>query len=174
MLSALTLLRAEDTHQNRDKWSYVLLAEELRRISSQPKTDAPELFRRMAFNALIPNSDDHPRNHAVIAIDTDWKLSPAYDLIPSMPISIERRDLALICGDGGRYARAENLLSQYPRFLLKPHEAKEIVDEMEQAVKDRWYEIARKEGVTEKDCETIKGAFAYQGFRPPVTAKVAT
>ena len=39
MLSALTLLRADDCHQDRDKWSYVLLAEELRRISSQPKID---------------------------------------------------------------------------------------------------------------------------------------
>ena len=59
MLSALTLLRAEDTHQERDKWSYVLLAEEIRRISPQPKIDAVEIFRRMCFNALISNTDDH-------------------------------------------------------------------------------------------------------------------
>ena len=91
MVSALTLLRAEDTHQDRNKWSYVLLVEELRRISSQPRTDAPELFRRMCFNALISNTDDHPRNHAVIAMDTEWRLSPAYDLIPSTQVSIERR-----------------------------------------------------------------------------------
>lgn len=169
MLSALTLLRAEDTHQDRGKWSYVLLAEELRRISAQPKTDAPELFRRMVFNALISNTDDHPRNHAVIAMDTDWKLSPAYDLIPSMPVSIERRDLALICGDMGRYAHADNLLSQSARFLLEPEDAKGIIDTMEQTVKDRWYEIARKEGVTETDCEMIESAFAYPGFRLSIT-----
>lgn len=165
MLSALTLLRAEDTHHDRDKWSYLLLAEELRRISSQPKTDAPELFRRMCFNALISNNDDHPRNHAVVAVDTHWKLSPAYDLIPSVPVSIERRDLALICGDMGRYAHADNLLSQSTRFLLEAEEAKRIIDDMEQTVKDKWYDNARKEGVTEKDCETIRGAFAYPGFR---------
>ncbi|MFK8030032.1 MAG: HipA domain-containing protein [Gammaproteobacteria bacterium] len=45
----------------------MLLAEEIRRVSAQPKTDAPELFKRMCFNALITNNDDHPRNHAVIA-----------------------------------------------------------------------------------------------------------
>jgi serine/threonine-protein kinase HipA len=165
MLSALTLLRAEDTHQNRDKWSYILLVEELRRISGQPKYDAPELFRRMCFNALISNSDDHPRNHAVIAIDNDWKLSPAYDLTPSAPVSIERRDLALICGDNGRYAHAENLLSQCRRFLLNEEEAKHIIDGMEKIVKAQWYEVARRENVSEKDCEKIKGAFAYPGFR---------
>jgi serine/threonine-protein kinase HipA len=165
MLSALTLLRAEDTHQDRAKWSYVLLAEELRRISGQPKTDAPELFKRMCFNALISNIDDHPRNHAVIAMEHEWKLSPAYDLIPAMPISLERRDLALECGDLGRYAHAENVLSQSVRFLLDPGEARAIIDDMEQMVRERWYKIARREGVREKDCEMIRPAFAYEGFR---------
>jgi serine/threonine-protein kinase HipA len=171
MLSALTLLRAEDTHQDRSKWSYVLLSEELRRISSEPKADALELFRRMCFNALISNTDDHPRNHAVIAMEADWKLSPTYDLVPDMPISLERRDLALECGDMGRYAHAENLLSQPARFLLEALEAKAIVDEMERTVRDCWYQIARREGVTEKDCETIRPAFAYEEFRLPVTVE---
>ncbi len=169
MLSALTLLRADDTHHDRTNWSYVLLVEELRRISSQPRTDAPELFRRMCFNALISNTDDHPRNHAVIAMGTEWKLSPAYDLIPSMPISIERRFLALTCGDMGRCAQADNLLSQSARFLVDADEAEKIVDEMEQTVRDKWYDIARREGVTEKDCERIASAFAYPGFRLTIT-----
>ena len=52
MVSALTLLRGEDnTYHTRDKWSYVLLAEELRRISAKPQEDTAELFRRMCFNA---------------------------------------------------------------------------------------------------------------------------
>jgi len=165
MLSALSLLRAEDTYQDRDKWSYVFLVEELRRISSQPKIDAPELFRRMCFNAMISNSDDHPRNHALIAPNLDWTLSPAYDLTPDPLINEERRDLALDCGDMGRYANARNLLSQSARFLLKPEEAKAIIDEMEEIVRNRWYEIARREGVTDKDCEKIARAFAYPGFR---------
>ena len=168
MLSALTLLRAGDSYQDRNRWSYVLLAEELRRISSQPKTDASELFRRMCFNALITNNDDHPRNHAIIAMGDKWKLSPAYDLTPAMPISVERRDLALECGDMGRYAHANNLLSQSTRFLVEPGEAATIIDEMERTVRRRWYEVARREGVSEKDCETIRPAFAYDGFRVPV------
>jgi serine/threonine-protein kinase HipA len=165
MLSALTLLRAEDTYTDRAKWSYVLLAEELRRISAKPATDGPELFKRMCFNALISNSDDHPRNHAVIAMKNDWRLSPAYDLTPTPQISVEHRDLALACGDMGRYANVDNLRSQSARFLVDTDDAIASIDAMEQTVKDRWYEIARREGVSEKDCETIRGAFAYQGFR---------
>ena len=165
MISGLTMLRTEDTHQHRDRWSYVLLAEELRRISAQPRDDAAELFRRMVFNALITNTDDHPRNHAAIARDADWKLSPAYDLTPSMPVSLEHRDLAMACGDMGRYANAQNMLSQCARFHLKTEEASVIIDTMENLVKASWHSIARRAGVTEADCETISGAFAYPGFR---------
>lgn len=165
LLSALTILRADDSHVDRDKWSYILLVEELRRISSRSRQDAQELFRRMCFNALISNTDDHPRNHAVIARGSDWVLSPAYDLIPSVPISAERRDLALTCGDMGRYANVDNLLSQHPRFLLDRDDANAAVRNMEQIVRDRWYNIARAEGTTEQDCERILSAFVYPGFR---------
>ncbi|WP_218135084.1 type II toxin-antitoxin system HipA family toxin [Parasphingopyxis algicola] len=165
MISGLTILRTEDTHQNRDRWSYVLLAEELRRISANPKEDAAELFRRMVFNALISNIDDHPRNHAAIAKDADWRLSPAYDLTPSTPISAERRDLAMSGGDLGRYAHAENMLSQCARFHLDRDAAGAIVQAMEERIVATWYETARRHGVTDPDCEAISSAFVYPGFR---------
>jgi len=164
MVSALTLLKAEDSPQSRDKWSYVLLVEELRRVSAEPKKDAAELFRRMCFNALISNTDDHPRNHALIAKARDWQLSPAYDLTPTPHVSIEHRDLAMICGDQGRFANAKNLLSQSARFLLSDDDAKTVVDAMRDRAKHTWYDVARSVGVSEKDCERISGAFAYPGF----------
>ncbi len=165
MISGLTILRTEDTHQHRDRWSYVLLAEELRRISADPKDDAAELFRRMVFNALISNTDDHPRNHAIIARDKDWKLFPAYDLTPFTPVSIERRDLAMSCGDFGRHAQAENLLSQCARFHLERDEAEAIIAVMEGQIATSWYKTARRAGVPEKDCDAINSAFVYPGFR---------
>ena len=119
----------------------------------------------MAFNALISNSDDHPRNHAFIAVAGDWQLSPAYDLTPTAPPSLERRDLALACGDQGRRANADNLVSQCGRFLLSREAAAKILDDMEAQIKSRWYEVARREGVSERDCERIAGGFAYPGFR---------
>ena len=163
MVSALTLLRAEDT--SRDKWSYVELAEEVRRVCAEPTRNAAELFRRMCFNALISNVDDHPRNHALIARESDWQLSPAYDLTPAVPISLERRDLAMACGDAGRFANAGNLLSQSARFQLGADEAAAIVDAMEACVSGRWYAIARGAGVSVRDCDRIAAAFAYPGFR---------
>lgn len=164
MISALTLLRAEDTYQSRDRWSYINLAEELRRISAEPAKDAKELFRRMCFNALISNIDDHPRNHAVIATDKNWRLSPAYDLTPAVPISLERRDLAMICGDQGRFANQQNLLSQSARFFLTQVDAVNIINQMKTQINNNWYSIARRAGVNEKDCAKIAPAFVYTGF----------
>jgi serine/threonine-protein kinase HipA len=164
MVSGLTLMRTEDTHQSREAWSYLTLADEIRRISPDRKQDLPELFRRICFNALISNTDDHPRNHAVIAKDEHWKLSPAYDLTPKPHISVERRDLALSFGDWGRYANRYNLLSQCGRFLLSPDEAERIIDDMAEQVRTTWYATARNAGVSERDCEAIRGAFAYEGF----------
>lgn len=165
MLSALTLLRTGESNLDRDRWSYVLLVEELRRLCAQPEAAAHELFKRMVFNALISNTDDHPRNHAVIAPREEWQLSPAYDLTPTPLISLERRDLALTIGDEGRRASARNLLSQCARFLLAPDEASRIIDDMEACVRARWYEVARREGVTESHCRRISRAFVYEGFR---------
>ncbi|MEQ8230462.1 MAG: HipA domain-containing protein [Gammaproteobacteria bacterium] len=164
MISGLTLLQADDAPVNRERLSYPLLAEEVRRVSAAAKDDAQELFRRMCFNAMISNTDDHPRNHAVIAKDTAWRLSPAYDLTPSTPISIEHRDLAMACGDAGRFANARNLLSQAPRFLLKPAEADALLAAMQECIQARWYATARACGVTEADCEKISPAFLYEGF----------
>ena len=164
MISGLTVLQADEIPAARDRWSYVLLAEEMRRVVAEPAGDVAELFRRMCFNALISNIDDHPRNHALIAKEHEWKLSPAYDLTPSPVIAQDRRDLAMACGDMGRFANAKNLLSQAARFLLVGEEAQAIVAEMTNRVAATWYDTVRASGVSEKDAEAIRTAFVYEGF----------
>jgi len=161
LVSALTML-GDDT-RDRTRWSYLLLADELRRHTGR-EADLAELYRRVCFNALISNTDDHPRNHAVIARQRDWSLSPAYDLTPNPMIAQERRDLAMTFGQWGRYANRANLLSQCHRFLLSREDATHIVDAMTDAVSTNWYSVARREGVSEADCERIRGAFVYEGF----------
>ena len=163
MISGLTVLRADESTELRTNWSYVLLVEELRRIVAEAKKDARELFRRVCFNAMISNLDDHPRNHAFIAKDLHWKLSPAYDLTPSPVVGQDRRDLAMELGDFGRYANRTNLLSQHARFLLEQEEADRIVRDMTVIV-GKWYDIVRSCGVSEHDAEMIRGAFLYPGF----------
>jgi serine/threonine-protein kinase HipA len=163
MMSGLTVLRSDETNDARERWSYILLVEEMRRIVSEVDKDARELFRRICFNALISNLDDHPRNHALLARNIDWALSPAYDLTPSPVVSLDHRDLALVCGDQGRFANAKNILSQHARFLLQKGEAEKIIADTKAQV-GRWHDTVRACGVSEKDAETIRGAFIYPGF----------
>ena len=168
-VSGLTVLDAGETIGDRSRWSYLLLADELRRRSHRSAEDLRELFARMTFNALISNTDDHPRNHGLIAPGRDFELAPAYDLTPNPLTSVERRDLALIVGRYNRYANRENLLSDCARFRLSHEEANALIDRMKETVQRRWRPLMRAQGVTEKDCEQLARSFTYEGFEFPAS-----
>ena len=164
MVSALTLLRSDTSLANRSKWSYLLLADEIRRVSASPEADLRELFARMCFNAAVSNIDDHPRNHALLAREDGWRLSPAYDLMPFSSVSRDRRDLAMTCGQYGRFASQQNLMSAHGRFLLSADDASQIIKSVVATVRAEWRPTLRRAGVTEQDCQILANAFLYPGF----------
>ncbi len=164
MVSALTLLQSDDSPTSRQDWSYILFADELRRVSRMPETDLRELFARMCFNAAVSNLDDHPRNHAILAKGRNWQLSPAFDLTPTAMIAMERRDLAMACGDRGRYANHKNLLSQHARFLLNEEDATSILSNIVETIRNSWRPVMQESGVSKIDCKMIEAAFLYEGF----------
>ena len=164
MVSALTLLCTGDSPVERGDWSYLLLADEIRRASARPEDDLRELFGRICFNAAVSNLDDHPRNHAMLASGRQWRLSPAFDLTPSPAVARERRDLAMACGRFGRYANRTNLLSGHGRFLLDQAEAEAVFERIASTVRERWYAEMRRAGASGRDCQTMRPAFVYDGL----------
>lgn len=89
-LSAMSILGAKDNEMH----SYLEIADAIRQISASPHEDLEALWRRIVFNVLISNVDDHLRNHAFLYRGTaGWRLSPAYDLNP-MPTDIKPRILS--------------------------------------------------------------------------------
>jgi serine/threonine-protein kinase HipA len=164
MVSALTLLRADDDAMARRNWSYLMLADEIRRASASPEADLRELYGRICFNGAVSNLDDHPRNHAMLAIDNNWRLSPAYDLTPSPAISQDARDLAMACGTHGRLASKANIMSGCGRFLLSEDDARGIFETIAETVRREWLAAMRHAGVSERDCERIARAFLYEGL----------
>jgi serine/threonine-protein kinase HipA len=164
MVSALTLLRAGDDAGERGAWSYLALADEIRRVSADPEADLRELFGRICFNAAVSNLYDHPRNHALVARGRDWRLSPAFDLAPSPVVALERRDLAMACGRFGRYANRANLLSEHGRFLLARDQAIALFEGIVGTVREQWHPTLRRAGVSDADCELIRSAFVYDGL----------
>jgi serine/threonine-protein kinase HipA len=167
MVSALTMLDAEDSPTDRTNWSYLVLADELRRWSSRAPDDRAELFRRVVFNALISNNDDHPRNHAVVAAGDDWRLAPAYDLVPNPQLGKQERSLVLVCGHHGRIACRENLVSAAPRYGLTPEDAGRVIDQVADVIGRYWRVEVFAHGGTEADCASIAPAFLHAGFEYP-------
>ena len=163
LVSGLTVLDCGDSHLDRDRWSYPLLADNLRRWSDKPEADCAELFRRMVFNAAVTNNDDHPRNHALLRRQKGWRLSPAYDLVPAPVVSLERRDLALTVGSYGRTASIYNLLSQAGRFGLSGEEARQAIDDMVAVIR-QWRDSFFACGVSAKDIEYIAPAILPECF----------
>lgn len=117
--------------------SYLVLADKLRRWahnSPHLQSDVQELWQRMAFNALVGNTDDHPRNHAFLHDDHAWRLSPAYDITPTLqasknPQSAEDPSEVVLSMDvsAGKQrtsvATVERLLFCAPHFGLSVHAA---------------------------------------------------
>lgn len=163
LVSGLTVLDCGDSHLDRERWSYPLLADNLRRWSDKPEADCTELFRRMVFNAAVTNNDDHPRNHALLHRQKGWRLSPAYDLVPSPVVSRERRDLALSIGDHGRTASIYNLISQAGRFGLSVADARAEINRLVDVVR-HWRESFFACGVSAKDIDHVAPAFLPECF----------
>jgi len=163
LVSALTMLDCDENYLDRERWSYPLLADQLRRWSEKPDEDRTELFRRMVFNAAVTNHDDHPRNHAVRRTARGWRLTPAYDLVPVPLASLERRDLAMTIGTYGRTASIYNLLSQCERLGLSIEAAKKEIDGIVAIVRN-WRDHFRACGVSAKDVEYIAPAFLPECF----------
>ena len=163
LVSGLTVLDCGDSHLDRERWSYPLLADNLRRWSDKPEADCTELFRRMVFNAAVTNNDDHPRNHALLHRQKGWRLSPAYDLVPSPVVSLERRDLALSIGDHGRTASIYNLISQAGRFGLSVADARAEINRLVDVVR-HWRESFFACGVSARDIDHVAPAFLPECF----------
>jgi serine/threonine-protein kinase HipA len=163
LVSGLTVLGCGDSHLDRDRWSYPLLADNLRRWSDKPEADCAELFRRMVFNAAVTNNDDHPRNHALLRRQKSWRLSPAYDLVPVPMVSLERRDLALSVGTYGRTGSIYNLVSQAGRFGFSTDEARTEINRLVGVVR-QWRESFFACGVSAQDVDYIARAFLPECF----------
>lgn len=140
--------------------SYARLAKELQRYSSRPAADQEELFRRMVFNASISNTDDHERNHGLLADDEPgtYRLSPAFDLVPTIHAT-RRRYHAMTLGGGESMATRGNLLSDCTSFGLGRPDAEAIIEKMQACVAANWEACLKKQGVPQAAINRLEACF---------------
>ncbi len=104
-----------------------------------------------------------PCNHALLRGQNDWRLSPAYDLVPAPVVSLERRDLALTVGNYGRTPSIYNLLSQAGRFGLSAQDARAEIDSLVSVLR-QWRETFFACGVSVQDMGYIAPAMLPECF----------
>jgi serine/threonine-protein kinase HipA len=155
-ISGLTIIGAHESESPQQ--SYRRLAEQLRIFGSDPVKDAKELRRRMVFNILCNNNDDHLRNHGFLWDGKGWRLSPAYDIVPAPQVALER-DLAIGVGRNGRRATLRNALSDVASFGLSREDAVATARDMQQTVKNAWEDLFRRHGFTPAEIERLRTCF---------------
>lgn len=133
-LSAYTLLGADKIDRSRyyEDFSYSTISRTLKVVSSTPVEDRKELFRRMLFNVLCGNRDDHLKNHGFLLDDGGkrYRLSPCFDVVPGASSKIH----AIGIGDYGPIGNLENALSQATHFCIEPSEVATLVSQIQDAV----------------------------------------
>jgi serine/threonine-protein kinase HipA len=148
-VSALVALRAVG-----EEPGYPQLAQLLRRRAPAAviRAQQEQLFRRMVFNILVDNTDDHEKNHALLRQeDGAWLLAPAFDIVPAAQgLGYQ----AILVGDAGAEGSLENAMSQVRAFGLTAAAGRKIVGEVARVV-EGWQAHFREVGVRERDVEVL-------------------
>lgn len=159
-LSAMGML---DTVDHDDQGSYALIADSLRRHGATPGDDLPALWRRLVFNILISNTDDHLRNHGFLYDGPDgWTLSPAFDVNP-VPRPTPRVLSTPVWNDENPDASLELAREHAQFFRVDESEADRIIAEVTAAVSD-WRAVAHQLGLPGREIERMQSAFEHDAM----------
>ena len=156
-LSGGSLLQAR---RDEDR-SYTELADALRRVSIQPAQDTRELWRRMLFNLLITNVDDHLWNLGVLyAGDGQWRLAPAFDVNPFPDRARESK--TWLSEDVGPILSVKQLIDACPYFGLEAAEARQEATVMANIL-STWRAVAtsKEVGLADVDLRAFESAFEH-------------
>lgn len=160
-VSGLTLVGCDET-ESRTK-AYTDLAQSIRRYChpSVIRADNAELFKRMVYNILVTNDDDHLRNHGFVFEQRlgGWRLSPLYDVLPRPSLAAERY-LHLAVGPQGRLATLDNALDAHEMFTLSRVKACELIADVWRVVRE-WRVYFEGFAVPPGEIEKIASAFRH-------------
>ncbi len=140
LVSFRTLLGLEDHYTA----SYSDMAAIIRTHSVRPREDIEQLFRQMAVNVLLVNSDDHLQNFAMLHTLDGWQLSPAYDIVPN----IYQSSQVVMINHKHNNIAVTDLVAEGKKFGLSSQKSKTLLQEVCRALAD-WPDIFSDCGVPE-------------------------
>lgn len=167
-MSGATLLQAS----RNDEHAYTEIVDEMRNKCLDFGADARQLWRRLVFNHLITNVDDHLQNIGFLYVGENlWRLSPAFDVNP-FPDK-DRESKTWLSEDTGPVTSIQQLLEQAARFELAPDAAKKVLAEVVKAAA-QWREVALTPvvGLTAAELDDFAPAFNHSDLEEAKAALV--
>lgn len=134
--SAMTLLGLTDGDNASTGYGYLDIVDFIVRGCTRVEENLQELYRRVAFNIVVGNSDDHFRNHGFLLTAKGWTLSPAYDMNPTLS-----NEQSLLINRSTNSSDLSILRSACAEYMLEEQTATKIIEEVVVAVKD-WRKVA--------------------------------
>mgnify|MGYP000964351123 CR=1 FL=1 len=150
--SAMTMM---GKHDNDPNGSYLDLADFIQKYSFSPRAELHQLWKRLVFNMLISNTDDHLRNHGFILADNHWRLSPLYDVNP-IPYG---NHLSLTVDGNNDMIDLSIALDTAPFYDLPRDDAEKYISWSASIITRNWKKIALHYGAPRKSIEYMKAAF---------------
>jgi serine/threonine-protein kinase HipA len=147
--SAMTLLLRNDG----DEASYLEIAQALQ-DHGDPDTiaaDLAELYRRIVFNVLVGNRDDHLRNHGFLRSGRGFRLAPAFDVNPNP----DKQEHALALDESSSIPSIDAVRKTHAFYRLTAAAAAQIEGEVRAAFED-WTSIARSCGIQRREIERLE------------------
>lgn len=141
MISALTLFGLDELAARHA--SYEDLAEIIRTRFTAPRDTLHNLFRRLVFNILVGNTDDHARNHAAFWDGQNLSLTPAYDICPQARTGRDTNQAMKVHGEA-RQSQLMTALGLAPACQLAETEAAQVITELVERIDELW------EGITDE------------------------
>ena len=123
--SAMTMLGLKDGCNANTGNGYLDIVNYIIKNCCNVDFNLKELYRRVAFNISIGNSDDHFRNHGFLLTPQGWTLSPAFDINPSLS-----KEQSLLINSYTSKSDLNILLDSCEEYMLNHNTAKQIIEEV--------------------------------------------
>jgi serine/threonine-protein kinase HipA len=151
--SAMTLLGLTDGCDAKTGNGYLDIVDFILQNCCNVEQNLRQLYRRVAFNIAIGNSDDHFHNHGFLLTPRGWTLSPAYDMNPTL-----NEYQALLINSTTNHADLQVLLDSSEEYMIGKEEAMRIIEEVKAGVR-QWKSIAIRLGIAKREMDVFEQVF---------------
>ena len=152
----MTLLGLNDGDNANTGHGYLDIVDFILQNCTNVEDNLQELYRRVAFNICVGNTDDHFRNHGFLLTAKGWTLSPAYDMNPSL-----NEYQSLLINSFNNKSDLNELLNSCEEYMLQKQSAQQIINEVLNAVKE-WRSLATRQGIAKSEQERFAATFERQ------------